>query len=222
MKRKIFGIIIIIFGLGLLVAGGYYVYLEYFASSGANFSMPDPFMEKKQDPENDNTPDQSGQKLPDSGKQSVIEAESGDEGGGSRENRDADVAASGSEKDRMLTMASLFTERFGSYSNQSDFGNITDLKMYMTNGMKEWADDFVMENRGSTEENAAYYGIITHVISKELIEMDDDDGSAVIMVDTRRQEMEGSGDGGDSFNQKLRIDLLRENGRWKIDNVSWQ
>ena len=126
-------------------------------------------------------------------------------------------------KDDLKRMASSFAERFGSYSNQSNFGNITELKIFMSRRMQEWADDYVNERRGRGSAADLYYGITTRAVAQEVKEIDDDTGKAVILVKTRRREASGSTiNTSDVFDQDIIIDLVREGGAWKVDGAAWQ
>ena len=119
-------------------------------------------------------------------------------------------------------LASAFTERFGSFSNQSDYGNILDLKLFMTNKMKVWADDYVSQAIAKDNNNFIYYGITTKSVSQEVKQYDPDSGLAEILVATSRREAIGSTSNATSFNQNILIKLVRERGSWKIDSAYWQ
>src|SRR6056297_1177249 len=59
-------------------------------------------------------------------------------------------------------MASSFAERFGSYSNHSNYSNILDLQIFMTRKMKNWAEKSIEESKN--EYSDIYYGITTKAI----------------------------------------------------------
>ena len=126
-------------------------------------------------------------------------------------------------KDDIKRMASSFAERFGTYSNQSDFSNILDLKIFMTREMQRWADSYVMDNRSIPQSADIYYGITTRSVAGELIEFDDELGSAKVVVSTRRQEARADRSNvSDIFNQQIEVELKKENGAWKIDQAFWK
>lgn len=116
--------------------------------------------------------------------------------------------------------ASLFATRFGSFSNQSDYGNVTDLKIFMTDSMKEWADKYVASLK-SQEYTGEYYGIITHALTTKLLSYNKDAGSAKVLVTTERQENKGD-ILGTSYQQKMTLDLVKVNNEWLIDNAVWE
>jgi len=126
-------------------------------------------------------------------------------------------------KEEVAGLAASFAERYGSYSNQANFRNITDLKMFMTRKMQIWADSYLSEQRAASSSTNIYYGIITKAVAKEIKEYDEDSGQASILVHTRRQEAIGSTSNiSNTFNQDIIIDLLKENDIWKIDNAKWE
>ena len=126
-------------------------------------------------------------------------------------------------KDDLMRLASSFSERFGSFSNQSNFGNITDLKMFMSLRMQKWSDDFIEKQRKNSSSRDIYYNIITKVVSKELIEMNDDTKKASVLIKTRRVESIGSdGNSSDTFSQDIVINFVKEKGVWKVDSATWK
>lgn len=109
-----------------------------------------------------------------------------------------------------------FAERFGSFSNQSDYGNFTDLNILMTDNMKEWADKSV-EDLEAKATSTAYYGIKTTALTYEVKNFDDNSGKAEILVGTQRQENNNS-----SYIQNIDLNLVKVNGDWLFDKAYWQ
>jgi hypothetical protein len=126
-------------------------------------------------------------------------------------------------KEDLQYMASSFTERFGSFSNQSDFANITDLKIYMTEKMKKWGDSYVNEQRQKGIIDGLYYSIITKTTAQEIKELDEESGKASVLVKCRRRESVSSDSNStNAFDQNMIINFIKENGAWKIDSATWQ
>jgi len=117
-------------------------------------------------------------------------------------------------------MAGAFAERFGSYSNHSSYGNVLDLKVFMSKKMQIWADDFVEKSRG--EYSGIYYGITTKAITKETQSFNDVSGIAKILVKTQRKESTGDMGNETVFYQNIIIDFIKEDGVWKVDSAFWQ
>jgi hypothetical protein len=119
-------------------------------------------------------------------------------------------------------MASSFAERFGSFSNHSSFNNIVDLKVFMTDNMKDWADKFILEKQSSQDFKAAYYGITTIATSEKTLEFDPDKGRAKVLVSTYRRESIGDDSNSSSYEQNIEISFEKKGGVWKIDSAYWQ
>ncbi len=115
-----------------------------------------------------------------------------------------------------------FAERFGSFSNQSNYGNFTDLKIFMTDDMKAWADKYVVELRGQVQDNESYYGMVTTALTYEVKKFDEAAGQAEVMVTTRRRESAEKINGGEPFNQNLRLVLVKVNNDWLFDKAYWE
>lgn len=126
------------------------------------------------------------------------------------------------DKDDLKRMAASFAERFGSYSNQSNYSNIVDLKIFMSIKMVAWAENFVREQRRNNMTEI-YYGITTKAINEEVLDFDEDNGSASILVQTRRREANGTVNNvSNFFNQNITIIFMKEDGIWKVDSANWQ
>jgi len=154
-----------------------------------------------------------------------IESQTSAEAGGKTVNyRLSDVSSVFSSEaagiDELKRIASSFAERFGSYSNHSDFQNIRDLKIFMTGKMKNWADGFIAEQEKSGSPET-YYGVSAKAIGNEVKGYDNDKGEAEILVKTQKRE--SSGDSADTkvFYQDVSIVFKKEGGSWKVDSASW-
>ena len=124
--------------------------------------------------------------------------------------------------DDLARLASAFAERFGSFSNQSDYGNIRDLEIFMTAKLKAWADNYITEARARANQTAIYYGIVTKAISTEVKQFDADTGQAEILVRTQRRESAGVSGNSSTFYQDISLKYAREQGVWRVDGVNWQ
>lgn len=123
-------------------------------------------------------------------------------------------------KAQLQKMSTAFVERFGSYSNQSDFENLEDLKPFMSRGFKIWTDDFVNENRKQADETAIYYGITTKSLKATLIDFSL--FSVKFKISTQRQEVFGASVNSNVYYQDIDMELVNEAGVWKVDKATWQ
>ena len=125
-----------------------------------------------------------------------------------------------SQKD-LERIAASFAERFGSYSNQSNFRNLTDLKIYMSARMKSWVNNYVKTARVKDSATDIYYGITTKAMTQEVKSFDDDLGEAEILVKTQRREAVGTTANASTFYQDILVNFIKEKGMWKVNNAYW-
>jgi len=125
-------------------------------------------------------------------------------------------------KTELKMIAASFAERFGSFSNQSDYGNIRDLKIFMTAGMQKWADDFIIESRAENSDSSIYHGFTTKAITKEIRQFDEAAGRAEILIKTQRKEAAGTTGNTTTFYQDIIIKFIKEKGAWKVSEANWQ
>lgn len=120
-------------------------------------------------------------------------------------------------------LAKSFSERFGSFSNQSNYSNITDLKMFMSEKMQKWADTYVAKNSKSSSDNAVYYGVTTKALSVKTQSYNESAGTAEIIVQTRRRESVGtSNNSSNLYSQDILISFVKEDSAWKVSSAYWQ
>jgi hypothetical protein len=118
----------------------------------------------------------------------------------------------------VTTLTKTFTERYGSYSNESDFANLEDVLVLMTDGLAASTQSFIDSARVGEE----YYGITTRVISMDVREQDDEAGYASVLVKTQREEAVGSPQNISVVYQELILKLVHVSGSWKISAADWQ
>ena len=117
-------------------------------------------------------------------------------------------------------LSASFTERLGSFSNQSDYGNVTDLKILMTSSMRDWADKYVAELKAKPY-SGEYYGIITKALTTKVLNYDEAKGTAKVELVTERQETKATVAGA-TYQQKMTLDLVKINSEWIVDNAVWE
>jgi hypothetical protein len=97
--------------------------------------------------------------------------------------------------DDLGKLSMSFAERFGSFSNQSNYGNFTDLEIMMTPSMRTWAREYV-ETLRSQATDSSYYGITTKALTYEVKKFDENQGRAQVLVSTQRRESREAVGGG--------------------------
>jgi len=121
------------------------------------------------------------------------------------------------EKQKVINLSTLFTERFGSFSNQGDYQNIKDVMPLMTASLQEWAQSFIDENGDS---GAVYAGTSTKVVSTNIKSIDIASGQAEIDIQTQRIET-STGEEDRIYFQTLNVVLIKVGNDWLIDFAKW-
>jgi len=119
-------------------------------------------------------------------------------------------------------LAMSFSERLGSYSNQSNYGNFTDLKIFMTESMRNWADSYVENLKEEPSASDNYYGVVTKALTSKVKDFNEERGTAEIMVTVQKQENTATVKDNKSYLQNIDISLVEANGEWLVDKAYWQ
>mgnify|MGYP001612154839 CR=1 FL=1 len=121
----------------------------------------------------------------------------------------------------LVTFVLPFTERFGTYSNQSNYENLEDLLAFMTRSFKQTTRERI-ETARSVKPTSLYKGVTTRALSADIVSIDEKNGSAVAIVKTQRKEVVGSNANLRTTQQNLRVTFAKEDGMWLVANAVWQ
>lgn len=124
------------------------------------------------------------------------------------------------EASTVEAIARSFAERFGSYSNQSNFENIADLYPFMTDKMRQWAEDYIAEARIKRASPVSYWGITTRALAVKILEQEKD--RVLLVVTTSRRESTAEELTSKVFMQDIQILFVKENDFWKADSAEWK
>lgn len=128
------------------------------------------------------------------------------------------VAAS----DAVGRLAMSFVERYGSYSNQSDYGNLENLYPFMTDAFADTTRAFVIAERRKGADTSIYFGVSTRAASFTVGGFDEQDGIASFTVITARQESVGVSSNVRRYTQNALVTMANVGGAWKISGLTWQ
>jgi hypothetical protein len=203
MNKKTGILLISILGTMVILASGFYLFYYSQKRIAEPTEQDNVLPSKTNETANNNTIIESGTRLPVGGQDQPAEKPVGQ----------ADLER----------MAKSFAERFGSFSNQSNFANIKDLKLFMSEKMKTWADAYIEKNKKNDPANQVYYGLTTKAVTAKARTYDNTKGEALIVVETRRREAIGvSNNSSRLYNQSIHVSFVKENGAWKVDSAFWQ
>lgn len=126
-----------------------------------------------------------------------------------------------SQKADLITIVVPFVERFGSFSNQSNYQNLEDLQPFMTPTMKTWAEEKIRDAR-SKAISALYRGVTTKVLSYIMTSFDDAHGTAEFKITVQRKELVGTETNFKVYNQDIVVQLSKVEGVWLVNSAQWQ
>lgn len=112
-----------------------------------------------------------------------------------------------------------FAERYGSYSNQSDFSNIKELYPFMTATLRATMRELIKDDPTTAAAAEGYVGVTTRAIGVRIISSSA--ARAEVLVETKRSES-GQGRQDRVYYQNLKLNLVAEAGQWKVDDAQWE
>ncbi|MBN2853928.1 hypothetical protein JXK06_00095 [Patescibacteria group bacterium] len=118
--------------------------------------------------------------------------------------------------------AKAFAERFGSYSNQSNYSNFSDLEIFMTKSFADWSKSYVEELRDNAPSYKTYYGITTRALGVEIIDFDESKGRAEINVLTERSESSDNINNLEPYQQEITLKFNKIGSDWLVDAAYWE
>ncbi len=127
------------------------------------------------------------------------------------------------EKTNAIFTASTFAERFGSYSNQSNYKNLDDLIIFMTEAMKKWVTETYKPSLiKQNSDSSTYYALETKAISNQVNILDAKAGKSEILIKTQRQEFKNNISNPRIFYQDILIKMIKVDNEWKVNGAYWQ
>jgi len=116
-------------------------------------------------------------------------------------------------KQRLVTH---FVERWGTYSNQSNFENISEALPFMTESMQVYGRQLIATGR-ARPSGETFFGTTTVVLST--VDGASTDASAEYTVSTQR--IEKTGDSERAYYQDIVVTLQKVAGEWKVNKAVW-
>lgn len=114
----------------------------------------------------------------------------------------------------------LFVERFGTYTNHSDYLSIEDLLPLMTNKMSGWIEEtYLPKLREDHPQEGTFYRIFTIAPVANVVEQSDN--SAEIIYSCQRTEEFGIAEPG-KYKQDIKLELIKSGNKWLVDAAYWQ
>lgn len=117
-------------------------------------------------------------------------------------------------------LAASFTERFGTYTNQSDYASIVELTNMMTKSMTDWTlNSYIPGLKKAHDPAGFFYRIITKAPS--VVVSDLTSAKATATVATDRQETSGTNPTKD-YIQNMVLNFVKQGDQWLVDAAFWK
>ncbi|MBU0614329.1 hypothetical protein KJ766_03570 [Patescibacteria group bacterium] len=116
------------------------------------------------------------------------------------------------------SVARSFVERFGSFSSESDYSNIEDVKQLSTANMQSRLSSVVIA--AQNDQAQGYYGVSTRVM---VIEIENQtDSSATLRITTQREESIDSPANTTIRYQDIILQMVWDGQKWLVDDFTWE
>lgn len=114
----------------------------------------------------------------------------------------------------------FFTERFGTYSNQSDYSNFTELEIFMTKSFSDWTKVYASKLKENAPDHSSYYGISTRSLTAKVLDFNSSKGTAEIHILTERTETLGDLQP-ESYQEGITLKFVKLSKDWLVDAAYW-
>ncbi|OGG95934.1 hypothetical protein A2V95_02465 [Candidatus Kuenenbacteria bacterium RBG_16_41_7] len=121
-----------------------------------------------------------------------------------------------SQETEALNRAKFFVEMIGSYSPGARFQNVIDLQPMMSDKMLVWWRDFMERNQASLEDNQE--SITTKVFKTNPSVLNENIASFTFTA--RRTKL--AGENQISYSQEAEVEMVKDQGTWKVNNLIWR
>ncbi len=111
---------------------------------------------------------------------------------------------------QVLKVSRYFVERYGSFSSDAAWQNLQDVKLVVTDDL--WQDFEDLMDKPATQEN--FYSMQTKVLSLTVDSIDEDSAKVTASV----QQTETKGNKQNITYNKKGLELIKEQGEWKVSN----
>jgi len=118
------------------------------------------------------------------------------------------------QKNAAKQMSKVFTERYGSFSNQNGYQNIIEVKELST--VVLYSD--ISKIMTTTQNQSTYYGMTTKVVTMSITKWSS--SSATITLSTSRSETKSSST--KKINQDAIVQMTKSGNSWLVSSFKWQ
>lgn len=121
----------------------------------------------------------------------------------------------------LAAVAQIFTERYGSYSSESQAANLQDLLPLVTAGFRATLETQIATLQAASPAKVLY-GVTTRFLSASVTSIDTASGTATLVVSTQQEETKGSVANVSIGYKKMDLTLKQVDGDWLVDSATWE
>jgi len=118
-----------------------------------------------------------------------------------------------STEQHITVVARNFSERFASFSTDSNYANLEEVKLLSSVKLILQLDKIIE----SASESASFYGVSSKVLKVKINSLDETAGLAKVTVTLQREETSTP-----VYYQDLELLLIRSGEEWLVDSYRWQ
>jgi len=120
------------------------------------------------------------------------------------------------QEQKAQDLAEFFIERIGTYSSDSGFSYIDDLKGFMSSQMNSKMEDY----KNNAPKRDGYFSIESDIIVSSTQDFSIESGRAVFAFTLLRNEVLNKEH--DKYEQDANVTLIKNSsGEWRVDNLIW-
>ncbi len=118
------------------------------------------------------------------------------------------------------TVVRAFVERLGSYSSESDYGNLEDVFVFSAPNLRASLEATLARERAKTSEGSGYSGVSTTFIRAKVLEQGE--STQRLLVTTQRVFSFGSPKSQETRYQDIEVSLTRSGDTWLVESYTWK
>jgi hypothetical protein len=116
----------------------------------------------------------------------------------------------------LYNVARNFAERYGTFSTDSSFANLAEVKLFSSARLSRQIDEMI----AAGQQTGEFYGITSKVLNVKVKEANEETGSGQSIVFLQRQETKAN-DQPRVFYQQLGLLMIKSGNNWLVDAAEW-
>ncbi len=115
------------------------------------------------------------------------------------------------------SFTSSYAERFASYSSDANFKNLKDLEVVSTSRMQIYINNLIVTSQIGQN---GYEAQVAKALNNKIISVSSD--QAVVLISLQLSKYFGEQSNATTDYSKIELSVIKVNGEWIVDSISWQ